>query len=411
MSKPKLFMSAICSYVMMLFMPMTAYASSLGEWAQSDALIGSSQVYYSAPWLVSGVQFVISWVCIIAFLTFYMSFLCSVVSLSNKELFWLIDTLKREQESSDSKRGPLNGVIERFRSGSSQEGLQGGADNFIVFVLMLGINFKRYSVYKNVEADSGGGGGGEKGPKYQYSDTMATFFLKSLFDSVMVTFILSIALSGLLIRVWFWMGDVLVVYTDRAVQTNLVAAIDRVVGTNYMYNFSLSGSGTQDGLIAEQISTRIFQQIVTGFPNITVDQAQMIGVTVENEVSNRLNMDRTAGSGIPALTNYANLIIVDGNTIPPDQMVARGQQAWNGFSWSSTINNNSSHGIQGGLTFDFNQILGASGLSTPDGRAINPGFMHIRVHYTQSRSGDYLQEGGINGADNSNNSDSDVFGQ
>jgi hypothetical protein len=386
--------------LLLQMLTMTVYAgSNLGEWATGEALQGSSQVYYSAPWLVTGVQFVISWLCIIAFLMYYLSFLCSVVVLSNKELFWTIDLLKSEQAggggaSGGPNRGPINGVIEKFRGGAGQEGLQGGADNFIVAILMLGINFKRYSVYKNVQADTGGAGGGaaQAGPKYQYSDTMATFFMKTLLDAVMVTFILSIALSGLLIRVWFWLGDVLVVYTDRMVQQNIIARVDGMVG-NAGYNFTLGNRPGGYAQIAENIATRGLIHIRSQFPGITAEQTQRLGVAMEDRVAEMFNLTAGNVSPTPGMTRLVQLANVGRAAASPiPEMVITTEQAWGGFSAMMVTNSRPEGGLSPAHTIDLNEVLASAGLSMPGGGELSAPFLHVRFNYVDGRGQDFLVE-------------------
>lgn len=60
--------------------------TSMQVMANSAEMQGTTNFYYSNEWLVRFVQFVISWLCIIALLVYYAGWLCSMVVLSNKEL-------------------------------------------------------------------------------------------------------------------------------------------------------------------------------------------------------------------------------------------------------------------------------------------------------------------------------------
>lgn len=377
-----------------------AYAMSLGDWATSYGLQGTSEVFYSAPWLVRFVQFFISWVCIIAFLTYYMSFLCSIVVLSNKELFYTIDALKRDTEESGDKKGKafLNGLWEKFRSGSAKDGLNGGADNIAVFFLMLSLNFKAYSVYKNVEADSGDDSG--SGRRFAYSDTMASFFLKSLFDSVMVTFILSIALSGLLIRVWFTLGDVLIFQADRFAQTNLVAWVQNLVGTERYFNPSFMLMDSRSADIADTVLNRIMAQGLGHVPNIEDAQIQALGVAVEDNIVAQLRAvaNRT---GLPdsatteqmmtyAMVRLANENLPAHRRINPHFVLAVPETQVGLGIRRMTQNNIPSPGTPGTLTFN---IGGADGLLQTAGTppvGMTASHLHVAFVFDETAASQFL---------------------
>ena len=271
-----------------LFFSTDVYAAAnvfqFSDWAGS--LHGTTEMFYSNRWLVALVQFVISWISIVGFLMYLMSFLCSALVLSNKEIFWTIDAIKKDNDGSrETRRGPFNGLIEAFRNGA-KDGLNGGMDNIMVFLLQFSLNFKAYSKYKNVEmGDDGGNNPGGKGPKYSYSDTVGTFFLKESIEAIIVTFVFSIALSGLLIRVWLTVSDALVFYADRFAQTRLEVMIANALANAGVapYHFTINMNNAHPTAEVERVAGLLFNAASYRFDRtITPEQRHSIGVAVEN---------------------------------------------------------------------------------------------------------------------------------
>lgn len=291
-SKNKLgFMFALMVLVLTNALPAFAAGdvSSMQVMANSAEMQGTTNFYYSNEWLVKFVQFVISWLCIIALLVYYAGWLCSMVVLSNKELFYLIDTIKKE--SSEGGGGEQKGwsgitaVLKTFKNGS-KDGVNGGLDNVLLFFLSLSINFKAYSYYKDVEAGSGDGEG--SGSKFNYNDTMLNFILKTLIPAVAITFVTSVAISGVLLQVWFTIGDVFIVRAERFAQTNLSAKVDEWLGDTQGYKFTIASSGLQGPVVADSIAKKMYSNVAAQFPNATPDQLQSIGLAIENEVLNNV---------------------------------------------------------------------------------------------------------------------------
>lgn len=259
--------------------------SSMQVMANSAGMQGTTSFYYENEWLVRFVQFVISWLCIIALLVYYAGWLCSMVVLSNKELFWLIDTIKKEASEGANSDGKgfsgITAVLHTFKNGSSN-GVNGGLDNILLFFLSLSINFKAYSYYKDVEA--GSGDDNASGSKFNYNDTMLNFILKTLIPAVTITFVTSVAISGVLLQCWFTIGDVFIVRAERFAQTNLSAKVDQLIGDTQGYDFTLAAAGTKGALIGDAIARNMYANVAAQFPNASPDQLQAIGLAIENEV-------------------------------------------------------------------------------------------------------------------------------
>jgi hypothetical protein len=251
--------------------------------ATSTQLTGTTDFYYSNEWLVRFVQFAISWLCIIALLVYYAGWLCSMVTLSNKELFYLIDSIKKDGQdgNSDGKGfGAITSVLKTFKNGA-KDGVNGGLDNVLLFFLSLSINFKAYSYYKDVEAGSDGSDGKNK---FNYNDTMLSFILKTLIPAIAITFVTSVAISGTLLGCWFTIGDVFIVRAERFSQTNLSAKVDSWIGDSAGYKFSLASTGTAGGKLGQNIAQKLYVQIASQFPNATAEQLQSLGRVIENRV-------------------------------------------------------------------------------------------------------------------------------
>lgn len=394
------FLTLFVASFLIILLPMPVFATTngaMGDFARSFAMQGNTDVYYSSPWLVKIVQWFISWTCIIALLAYYMSYLCSIVVLSNKELFYTIDALKRDKEgSSEGKKGIFGSVLQGFKNGASDAGLNGGADNIAVFILMLSLNFKAYSVYKNVEAGSDNSEGG-KGPKYAYTDTMTSFFLKSLFDSIMVTFICSIALSGLLLGVWFTVGDVLIIKADRFAQTNLVAKLDQITGNDGLYPFTLAANKTKGGQIAENIARKIYANIIAQFPDITADQINAIGRAVEDSVfgggsgaSGEGVFQSVLGGdirGYSQLTELVNVNLSDGSKIPE---INSEEMAAGVTIQRFAVNTNPGTVNDTQLVYSLDKILDNAGVKPPRGELKL--YAHITFMFNNATANNYLEE-------------------
>ena len=392
MSKKLLAVMAVLTF---LFMSnsLAVYANEFSAWA--GGLQGSTEVFYSNRWLVALTQFVISWIAIIGFLMYLMSFLCSALVLSNKEIFWTIDAIKKDQDGTrETKRGPFNGLVEAFRGGA-KDGLNGGMDNIMVFLLAFSLNFKAYSKYKNVEMGDDGGGGGPgsgKGPKYSYSDTMGTFFLKESIEAIIVTFVFSIALSGLLIRVWLTVSDALVIQADRFSQQHLIRILDNWMtnmGIN-QYGFTINITNTHPTAELQRVAGMAFTAIAYRFNQaLTPEQTQALGVAVENYFRALMGGDFVPANVAMEIAGRAAR--TDENmTARPDASFAHPQN-WGALSIRAQTNNNPERAVPWAHVINLDELLLSSGLQAGEGSAnLVAGFMHITFHVNETYTGHWL---------------------
>jgi len=390
--KKKILAALVVFLFVFIASDLTVYANQFSAWAGS--LQGSTEVFYSNRWLVSLTQFVISWIAIVGFLMYLMSFLCSALVLSNKEIFWTIDAIKKDQEGTrETKRGPFNGLMEAFRGGA-KDGLNGGMDNIMVFLLAFSLNFKAYSKYKNVEMGSDGGdSGGGKGPKYTYNDSMGTFFLKESIEAIIVTFVFSIALSGLLIRIWLTFSDFLVVTADRFAQRELVLLFDRMTANLGVgqYNFTINHQNTVPTSIAENIASHVFVNVAVSFPTITPDQIQALGVAAENEVFALFGGSFSPGPLAVEMASMATRTD-DSQTQRPNRSFENPQN-WGALSHSITVNNNPNPTSPGIHTINLANVMASAGLAAGEGSAnLSAGFLHVTIHVNESFTGHWLEE-------------------
>ena len=371
----KIYIFMTLTALFICFAPLAVYATQFGDWA--GGLQGTTEVFYSNRWLVALTQFVISWISIVGFLMYLMSFLCSALVLSNKEIFWTIDAIKKDQDGSrETKRGPFNGLIEVFRGGAAS-GLNSGMDNFMVFILAFSLNFKAYSKYKNVEMgdDGGGGAGGGKGPRYSYSDTMGTFFLKETPEAIIVTFVFSIALSGLLVRVWLTVADVLVHGADRFAQQQLIGTLNRWMANMGItpYNFTIDIFDTHPTAQLEAVAGQTFVALAYRFnQNLTLDQIQALGVAVETYFYNFM------GGFSPA--HVAQEMARRANRPPgaSPHTAFEHQQNWGAVFMHATTNSNPNPTSEWVHVINLNDLLLSAGFQPGEGSAnLTAGFMHI----------------------------------
>ena len=366
--------------------------SSMQLMANSAEMRGTTEFYYSNEWLVRFVQFVISWLCIIALLVYYAGWLCSMVVLSNKELFYLIDTIKKE--SSESGGGEqkgwsgVNAVIHSFKNGS-KDGVNGGLDNILLFVLALSINFKAYSYYKNVEA---GSEDNASGGKFNYNDTMLNFILKTLIPAVTVTFVCSIAISGVLLSCWFTISDVFTVSAQRFAQTNLVAKVDAMIGRTGGYDFTLGDSGLQGPVVAEQVARKVYASTVGQFPNATNEQLQAIGLAVENEVYKAV-LGGSTSEYYGTLEQWAKGAV---SASAQDAVIIKNEDQAKLVSVDFTTNTNPQSSTTGAYTIAMKDILSAAGVSSNEvnTRYQDNLYMHTIFKWDGNKAGTMTQTGG-----------------
>lgn len=364
----------------------TAYAagdiSSMQIMANSAEMQGTTNFFYSNEWLVKFMQFIISWLCIISLLVFYAGWLCSMVVLSNKELFYLIDTIKKESSDGGADGKNMFGiapVLAAFKNGSSN-GVNGGADNIVVFLLSLSINFKAYSSYKDVEA----GGGEESGGKYAYTDTMLNFLLKSLIPAVTITFVTSVAISGVLLQSWFTIGDVFIVRAERFAQTNLSAKVDEWIGDTAGYKFTIGNSGRQGPLLAEGIAKRMYSNVAAQFPNATPDQLQAIGKVIEESVNSQILGGDSNG--------YAQLQALAKGSMPAgtqDKVIITNEDQAKLLDYDFVVNTNKASSTAGTKSFPMKTILSKAGVKADatNTRYRNDLVMHVIFKWDGTRGG------------------------
>lgn len=371
--------------------------SSMQVMANSSEMQGTTSFYYSNTWLVRFVQFVISWLCIIALLVYYAGWLCSMVVLSNKELFYLIDTIKKESSEGgggDKKGwGAVTAVLATFKNGS-KDGVNGGLDNVLLFVLALSINFKAYSYYKNVEA---GSEGGEGGGKFNYNDTMLNFILKTLIPAVTITFVTSVAISGVLLQCWFTIGDVFIVRAERFAQTNLTAKVDQWLGDTGGYNFTLSDSGLQGPLIADGVAKSMYANVAGQFPNATPDQLQAIGLAIENEVHKSL-LGGSSNDYYGALQTWAKGSVPDALK---DTVIVTNEDQAKLVSVQFTTNTNPKSSASGAYTVPMKDILKTAGVSADaaNTRYQDNLYMHTIFKWDGNKAGTMISQDGKSAKD------------
>lgn len=354
--------------------------TSMQVMANSYEMQGTTDFYYNNEWLVKFVQFAISWLCILALLCYYAGWLCSMVVLSNKELFYLIDTIKKEaSEGADSgdKKGfsAFTSVMHTFKNGS-KDGVNGGLDNLVLFVLSLSINFKAYSHYKDVEA----GSDGEGGNGFSYNDTMLNFILKTAINAIAVTFVTSVAISGVLLQCWFTISDVFAVRAERFAQTNLSAKIDEWLGTAGGYEFTIGTAGTHGATMAEEIAKKMYGATAGQFPNATSQQLQSIGVATENRVTQEI-------FGGPNATQdyYGALQKLVAASVTKEQMdkvkiTNETQAKLAGFQFD--VNTNAVSAAPGSISIPMKDILDNAGVSVDEtNQTYMPG-LYFHIYFT-----------------------------
>jgi len=391
MSKKVLAAMAVLTFLF-VSSSLTVYASDFSAWA--GGLQGSTEVFYSNRWLVSLTQFVISWIAIVGFLMYLMSFLCSALVLSNKEIFWTIDAIKKDNDGTrETNRGPFNGLMEAFRGGA-KDGLNGGMDNVMVFLLAFSLNFKAYSKYKNVEMGDDGGGSGPgsgKGPKYSYSDTMGTFFLKESIEAIIVTFVFSIALSGLLIRIWLTFSDALVVYADRFSQNQLQLWVDNLLANAGvgLYNFTINQTNSHPTAEIEQMARQTFNAIAVNFPTITPEQVQALGVSIENYYFALMGGTFIPGQVAVEIASRAGR--TDDNLNARPNAGFEHPQNWGALSVRGTFNSNPEPSVPWTHVIDLQEIMNAAQLVPGEGSAnLTARFMHVTFFVNESFTGHWL---------------------
>lgn len=257
---------------------------TLGEFGRSDVLIGSAEYFNKAPWLAHFVQFFVSWAVIIGFLMYYFSYLCTLVYLSNKEFFNQVDIIKSGDSGGDGGRMSIKGFMQAFKSSDKTQKRLTGIDNIVVFVMMLSPNFKAYSMYAGVEAD-GGSEGENRG--FNAKDTMGQFFLKSLPQSILVLFILGMALSGLLLRILFQCSDVLTLQAEKFASTNLQVMIARLEN-GFQDDFWYGHTNTVAGDLANKVAGDAMIQIRGNIPDMNADHIELARQAIESQITGKM---------------------------------------------------------------------------------------------------------------------------
>jgi len=366
-----------------------ADSSSMKVMAGSAEMRGTTSFYYSNEWLVRFVQFVISWLCIIALLVYYAGWLCSMVVLSNKELFYLIDTIKKEASESGGgeQKGfsGVNAVIHTFKNGS-KDGVNGGLDNILLFFLSLSINFKAYSYYKNVEA---GSEDGASGSKFNYNDTMLNFILKTLIPAVTITFVTSVAISGVLLQAWFTIGDVFIVRAERFAQYNLSAKIDELIGDDSHYTFTFGQLETVGPQIADNVATDMYAKMRGQYTGLSPDQQRALGLAIENEVLKTVLGGSTVDYYKP-LEGWARKSV--GNGAQENIVITNEDQA-KLVTVTSAANTNPKSAATGAYTVSMAKILEDAGISPDATNSTYNGdlYMHYMFHWDTASAQSYYK--------------------
>ena len=359
---------------------------TLSEFGRSDAMIGTAEVFNQAPWLVAAVQFFISWAVIAGFIMFYFSYLCTLVFLSNKEFFRSVDEIKKGDQG--EKRLSVKDFMNAFRAtGGERKQRLTGLDNVVVFVMMIIPNFLAYSMYADVKE-----GEDSTGQRFNYNDTMGQFFLKSLPQSVMILFILGMALTGLLLRILFQLSDGLTIFAADMSNRHLAVAIDRFTGGRLLYNFDFVDWQTVPGDMANQVARTALLEIISTMPHITQEQTHAVGEQIQRIVSQYMTNPQNQWDPGPLVDLYNRFTAFPDPiwTDPGERMIRESAEAHenrhlqSGFRVDVRVTN--TIGAPVSFYFDLNDVIANAGFSHPGVRN-NIVNVYVRYDLAQLRRG------------------------
>lgn len=352
----------------------------------------TTDFYYNNPTVVSFMTFCFSWMGIIAYFAFYFSVFTSIVYLSNKNLFDIVDELKSSAGSDSESKGFMNNIkvaVEGFKSGGSSQALTGGFDNIIVFILILAPNFKKYSMYSNVEGDDDGK------TKLSKDDTVGSYILKISISSIIFMTIISMMMSSRLFLIFANLGDVLQAKVGILASEQVNIKLANWLNVSGMYEFSYNNSGQPSDEIANSMANQILTTVLKDLDNVTDDQVFAIGKSIEDGMNGTtvitvseipsfyVNGDTTDLSNVTALINKTR---ADQLTVAQvaDPLVLQNVKVR-----TPTTNSNPSD-LQGQqLVFSVAKILENAGLSTMTQKEQ---YIHFSLTYGASNTSSTVTE-------------------
>lgn len=234
----------------------------------TKAFRGSWEVLNKFSWLGIGLQFIISFFCLLGLVLIMYSRLVSMLYLSSRNIWDNVNEIK------EANKGAGFGIPSLLKN-TFNSNYGGGADAFIGFLYGLLPDVKRHS-------DFGPGKG-----YYNLSDTdnINTYMLKTAPMTVMLIFVFTIGFSGTLVRAYGAAVDGLATVADYAVDVNYSRYIDQLVSTGKSYKFTSGSDGSDKGAVLQRIEESAYRKILAQSGITDGDIRQSIGAQVEAKIN------------------------------------------------------------------------------------------------------------------------------
>jgi hypothetical protein len=173
-----------------------------------------------------------------------------------------------QEEDAGSGFLGLKGSIQKSVSGSRGTGV---VNVVIGFILSQMPNLKAWSEYNPARMGRG----------LNETDSVLQYALKSLFPTVCMIMFLSMGASGTLGKLYGMMADGLAAVGDNVATVNLRSYVDNVLSQTEKYKFTLAQSGTSTGKLAEEISRKIYSEVIGRNLITDKDTTIAVGLSIE----------------------------------------------------------------------------------------------------------------------------------
>lgn len=224
----------------------------------TDAFQGAWETINKLNWVGAILSFIISISCGMGLFLLFADRIITMVYLITRNIFDQVHDIKN---SGSGGSGDFFGFKSMGKNMLQKNGIFDAALYAILCVLP---DIKAITVYNNV---------GES--KYEDSDTVSIYLIKSFVPTIMAAFFLTIGCSGTLAEGYGTVVSAMATFADNVVSVNLDVYVDKLFSVSTNPEYTLGQDGTKKSKIQKKVASVLFRE-AQKVANITDKQAKAV---------------------------------------------------------------------------------------------------------------------------------------
>lgn len=226
----------------------------------TDAFQGAWETINKLNWVGAILNFIISISCAMGLFLLFADRVITMVYLITRNIFDQVSEIK------NSNAGDGKDFLGFKAIGKNVMQKNGIFDAVMYFILSLLPDIKAITVYnKDVIGNT----------KYEESDTVSIYFIKSFIPTIMSAFFLTIGCSGTLAEGYGTVVSAMATFADNVVSVNLDVYVDKLFSVSTNPEYTLGQDGTKKSKIQKKVASVLFRE-AQKVANITDKQAKAV---------------------------------------------------------------------------------------------------------------------------------------